>query len=508
MLHVGALRTVLFDFLFARHNGGELILRIEDTDRTRYDADSEREFIETLHWVGIDFDEGPHVGGPHAPYRQSERKEAGIYAPRIAELLASGHAYKAFETPVELEEMREYQTVNKLAPGYFGGKWRDATPEQLAEADAAGKPYVVRQRVPRDRRLVAQDHVRGRIEVDLNLLPDPVLIKTDGMPTYHFAAMVDDHEMGITHILRGVEWLPSFPYHWLLFEQFGWEPPIFVHCAVIVGKDGKKLSKRDGATRVLDYGAQGYTKEALKNFIALIGWSPGDEREVMSETELIEAFSLDGLQPSPGHFDIEKLQWINGHRIRQMDLESLLDTILAYANDSYTESFWATFVEENAQPNKVPLDGKQILCQLKLIVEAASRDRGYVLAALKEEQERVVTLADFGEALEFFLLEEPPMDPKAVAKWFKESYVGELFDWILAKLDESTVSTVEHFETVIKGFQTHKGFEKLGPVVHPVRVALTGKTFGPGLFELMSVLGPERIRKRLLKAKSALGTGE
>lgn len=501
---MGALRTVLFDFLLAKQEGGELILRIEDTDRTRYNADSEKEFVDTLSWVGIDFNEGPHIGGPNAPYRQSERKEAGIYAKWIDILLEKGHAYKAFETPEELEEMREYQQINKLATGYFGGKWRDATPEQVDAAIADGKPFVIRQRIPRDTKIVTHDRIRGRVEVDSNLLTDPVLIKADGMPTYHFAAMVDDHEMGITHVLRGEEWLPSFPMHWLLFEQFGWEKPVFVHCAVIVGNDGKKLSKRHGATRVLDYGAQGYLKSALKNFIALIGWSPGEDREVMTEEEMIQAFSLDGLQASPGRFDIEKLAWLNGVRIRQMSPEVLLDTLLEFAIDPYTRVYWEAFVDENPVPNKPPVDGKQVMRRLNLIVETAQRDRAYVLEAVKEAQERVVTLADFGEALEFFLVEEPVMDEKAVAKWFKEPHVGDLFDWIIAMLPQLHEETADAYQTILKGFQEAKHFEKLGPVVHPTRVALTGKTTGPGLFELMTVLGPGRIKQRLERAKALL----
>lgn len=504
LLHVGALRTVLFDHLFARRNEGQNILRIEDTDRTRYNPDSEKEFVETLKWIGIEFDEGPHLGGPHAPYRQSERKEARIYAEWIKILLEKGHAYKAFETPEELDEMREFQQINKMPTGYFGGKWRDATPEQVAEAEAAGRPYVIRQKMPRDVKIVTEDLIRGRVEVDSNLLTDAVLIKADGMPTYHFAAIVDDHLMEITHVLRGEEWLPSFPMHWMLFEQFGWEKPVFVHCPVIVGNDGKKLSKRHGATRVLDYGAQGYLQSALKNFIALIGWSPGDEREVLSEEELIEAFTLERLQPSPGRFDLEKLRWLNGHRIRMMSPDALLDTILAFVEDPYTQQYWLNYVEENPMPNKAPIVGTDVLHRLNRVAEAARRDRGYVLAAVKEEQERVQTLADFGEALEFFLVEEPAMDTKAVDKWFKAPHVGELFDWILDKLQASRVETVEHYEAILKGFQTHKGLDKLGPVVHPTRVALTGKTFGPGLFELMAVLGHDRIERRIVRAKGML----
>jgi glutamyl-tRNA synthetase len=491
LLHVGALRTVLFDHLFAKRNNGKNILRIEDTDRNRYNAESEAEFIETLRWVGIDFDEGPHVGGPYGPYRQSERKEAGLYEAPIQELLAKGHAYKAFDTPEELEAMREHQQANKLSTGYFGGEWRDASPEKVAKAEAASRPYVIRQRIPRDRKVKVEDAVRGMIEFDSNLLPDPVLIKADGMPTYHFAAMVDDYNMGITHVLRGEEWISSFPSHWLLFEQFGWERPVFVHCPVIVGNDGKKLSKRHGATRVLDYASQGYLKEALKNFIALIGWSPGDEREVMTEAELIEAFSLEGLQPSPGKFDIEKLNWLNGQRIRLMSPEEVLEALLEFARYPYTVEYWSQ--DEHADP--------KLLARLLLISEAAEKDHPYLLAALKEVQERVVTLADFGEALEFFLVDQPEMDEKAAAKWLGQSHVPELIDWTLGKLNESAAETPEHYEAILRGFQTHKGLDKLGPVVHPMRVMLTGKTNGPGLFELMAVLGRERISQRLRNAR-------
>ncbi|HWD38658.1 MAG TPA: glutamate--tRNA ligase [Fimbriimonas sp.] len=504
LLHVGALRDALFKHLFARHFGGVNILRIEDTDRTRYSPESEQEFIDTLRWVGIEFDEGPHIGGPNAPYRQSERKEAGIYEPYVQQLLESGQAYKAFETPEELKEMREYQEINKQPTGYFGGSWRDASPDQVAAVEAEGKPSVVRQRIPHDKTIVVEDVIRGRIEWDGNLVDDPVLIKGDGMPTYHFAAMVDDHLMGITHIMRGEEWISSAPKHAALFDSFGWERPIFVHMPVIVGSDGKKLSKRHGATRVLDYASQGFLPSALKNFIALIGWSPGDEREVMSEEEMIEAFGLRGLQPSPGRFDIEKLKWLNGHAIRAMDPEALLDAMLDYIHAPFTRTYWSE-LDEEPMPGQEKIDGTKVLRKLDALASAAETDRAYVLAAVKEEQQRVQTLAEFGEACEFFLLEEPSMEQKAVDKWLRQEHVSEMFGWVLEKLADSRVETVEHYETILKGYQTHKGMEKLGPVVHPTRVALTGKTTGPGLFELMSVLGHDRIERRLKRALELVG---
>jgi len=233
LLHVGALRTALFDWLLARNEGGSCILRIEDTDQSRYNASSEAEFIETLRWVGITFDEGPHVGGPHAPYRQSERKNAGIYQAPLEQILASGKAYKAFDTPEELEQMRNTQQSAKDNVGYFGGVWRDASDSDVQAAQEAGKPFVVRLKIPRDQTIEMVDEVRGKIEWNSNTIDDPVLIKADGMPTYHFAAMVDDHLMGITHVLRGEEWLSSAAKHAALFQAFGWQMPKFVHCPVI-----------------------------------------------------------------------------------------------------------------------------------------------------------------------------------------------------------------------------------------------------------------------------------
>lgn len=504
-LHVGSLRDALFKFLHARHEGGVNILRIEDTDRTRYSAESEQEFIETLRWVGITFDEGPHVDGPHAPYRQSERKEAGIYARHVQTLLDNGHAYKAFETPEQLQEMREYQQINKLPVGYFGGDWRDASASQIEAAEVAGKPYVIRQRIPRDTTIVIDDAIRGRIEWDSNTVDDPVLIKGDGMPTYHFAAMVDDHLMGITHIGRGEEWISSAPKHAVLFDQFGWERPIFIHYPVILGTDRKKLSKRHGATRVLDYRAMGYLPDAILNFVALIGWSPGGDREVLKRDELIASFDLDGLQPSSGVFDLEKLRWMNGVYIRETPVAELVSLVEQYVSDPMAQEYWAAPVEEGeaAKANVLPYLG--------MLRVALSDNREYASEAIALEQERVQTLADFGPATAFFFHEEPPMDSKAVDKWLGQEHVSGLFDYLINRLsqprvsvgqgDDPTKASAGWCEMLIRDYAAEHGFEKLGPVVHPTRVALTGKTVGPGLFELMSVLGPERMIRRLQRAK-------
>lgn len=503
LLHVGALRTVLFNYLLAKKEKGQVFLRIEDTDRTRYNPESEKEFVETLRWVGIEFDEGPHIGGPHAPYRQSERQAEGIYARLIEELEAKGHAYKAFETSEELDEMRETQQINKQPTGYFGGDWRDALPEKVEAAIAEGKPYVIRMKIPRDQKVVVKDFIRGRVEFDSNTLPDPVLIKADGMPTYHFAAMVDDHLMGTTHILRGEEWISTSPIHWLLFQNFGWEPPVFVHCPVIMGADGKKLSKRHGATRVLDYMAQGYLKSALKNFIALIGWSPGSDQEFFTEEELIETFNLDGLQPSPGQFDIKKLNSQNAHRIRSMTPEAILSELEGLYTEPYAKAYWDSFVDEDVLPNQTPKDGKAIWSKFEKFVLYSRENRDYALQCIKEERERMSTLIEFGEACEFFIVDEPAMDAKAFDKAVRQDHVPALLQFLIDEFGSQLLSPEEYKEKVTE-YQTANGFEKIGPIVSPIRVSLTGKTSGPGLFELMAVLGPERISKRAQKALDTL----
>ncbi len=468
-----------------------MILRIEDTDRNRFVPGCEEEIMASLRWLGIDWDEGPDVGGPFGPYRQSERKEAGIYAIWVQKLLDEGYAYWAFDTPEELEEMREYQQVNRQPVGYFGGTWRDASGAQVEAARASGKPGVIRLKMPRGRLLVCDDLVRGRVEFDSDTVDDPVLIKADGMPTYHFAAMVDDHLMEITHIIRGVEWISSAPKHVWLFEAFGWTPPQFVHVQVINGPDGKKLSKRHGDTRVFDFKYAGFLPEALANFVALIGWAPGGDREIMSMDELVEAFELDGLQPSPGVFDIEKLRWMNGHYLRGLSGESLLEKVGAYSGDPDVRAFWAR--DEHAA---LPTGPALADLSRALTLDPALAEEAFVLV-----RERVVTLADFGEACDFVFVDRPVMDPAAVGKWLTVPHARRLFECLAADLvsPEDAIS-VEACERLVRSFAEGHGIDKLGPVVHPVRVALTGRTVGPGLFELMSVLGRRRMIERFENA--------
>lgn len=490
--HVGNIRDALFKHLLAKNTGGVHILRIEDTDRARLVPGCEDEIVASLRWLSIEWQEGFGVGGPHEPYRQSERKELGIYAKLVEQLLASGHAYPAFDTSEELTAMREYQQINKQPIGYFGGIWRDATPEQVAQARAEGRTEVIRQRIPRNTTIVIEDVIRGRIEWDSNTVDDPVLIKGDGMPTYHFAAMVDDHLMEITHIMRGEEWISSAPKHACLFDAFGWQRPAFVHCPVIKGKDGSKLSKRHGDTRVLDFRSAGYLPEALINFVALIGWSPGGDRELMNPTELAEAFSLDGLQPSPGVFDLDKLRWMNGNYIRAFSTEELFNRLVEYIRESDTLAYWS----------REGTDNPATAGHLSQLAAALERDPDFVRSLLPLEQERVVTLADFGEACAFFLVDEVEFVDQGREKWFGEAHVPELFTSMREKIAAAAALETADCEALVREYAAANGMEKLGPVVHPLRVALSGKTKGPGLFEMMSVLGRDRMIARFQRAEA------
>jgi len=317
--------------------------------------------------------------------------------------------------------------------------------------------------------------------------------------------------MDISHVIRGEEWISSAPKHVWLFEAFGWEPPVFVHVPVIKGKDGAKLSKRHGDTRCLDFRAAGYLPEAMANFIALIGWAPGGDRELMSMSEMEEAFDLMGLQPSPGIFDPDKLKWMNGHYIRELPAHELAVRLRDYLAHPDTEEYWSRpehsdpqFSEGLALLKGALTSGVSNLSDrsdLSDISESEWTQSSYVVEALALEQPRVHTLPEFGPACEFFFQEEPPLEPTAVEKWFGEPHVPDLFGKVVLWLEDKAEVGVEECEAVLRGYAEENGFEKLGPIVHPVRVALTGKTVGPGLFELMSLLGPERMKRRLVRAR-------
>ncbi len=466
-LHVGGARTALFNYLFAKRMGGTFILRIEDTDRSRYQEDACKEIYESLQWLGITWDEGPDVGGAYGSYVQSERVD--LYRKHAQQLLESGHAYRCFCTPQRLEELRNYQEKNKLDPGY-DKQCRNLPAQESARLLAENTPHIIRLKIPQDRVVAFNDLIRGAIEYKSAVLDDLVLMKTDGFPTYHLANVVDDHAMEISHVLRGDEWIASTPRHVLLYEAFGWTPPIFAHMPVILSADGGKLSKRKGAASVLDYKNQGYLPEALFNFLALLGWSlgDGDEREKLSQEELISVFSLGQVSPKASVFDEKKLEWMNGLYMRERTSISLAELVVPF----WKQKGWV--------PNATPVSDTTLV---------------KVIDLLKERSKKIV---DMVESATYFFIAPVQYEEKAVRKYFVPDAIK-----ILADLCEllSKAESFEHaaLEALYKNYGDSLGIA-FGVLIHPTRLAVSGVSFGPGLFELLEVLGKEQVCSRLQTA--------
>lgn len=325
--HIGNLRTALFNWLWARHNGGAFILRVEDTDQAREVENGLELIMESLRFLGMDWDEGPDIGGAYGPYHQSER--LAVYQTYAQELVAKGAAYYCYCTPQELEEMRREQEARGQATRY-DRRCRWLTPAERAQRETEGRSHVVRLAVPLDGSTTLRDFIHGDITIPNASVDDQILLKSDGFPTYHLAVVVDDHLMEITHVMRGDEWISSFPKHILLYQAFGWQPPEFGHAPVVLGPDKKKLSKRHGATSVDQFRQEGYLPEALVNFMALLGWSLDDKTELFTPQQLIQAFTLDHLHHSPAIFDRTKLDWMNGYHIRALTPDDLAARLLPF----------------------------------------------------------------------------------------------------------------------------------------------------------------------------------
>ena len=475
-LHIGGIRTAFWDWLYARHTGGTFVLRIEDTDKNRETADGVQVILDSLRDYGLDYDEGPEKGGPHAPYIQSQRLP--IYNKYAEQLIAEGKAYRAYDTPEDLARMRESQQRRGLPPGY------DRRHRHLNDAERAdyektrGEFATVRFAVPLEGKTTFQDAVYGEITVENRILEDAILLKSDGYPTYHLAAQVDDHLMEISHVLRGEEWLPSAPMHILIHRALGWEPPIYAHLPVMMGPDKKKFGKRNGALGALEYPRQGYLRSATLNFLAMQGWSPKEERDLFTVPELVEKFDLDGILNRSPISDPEKLLWFNGQYIRQLSLPDLAVQTLPFLQEAGLAL---------SDPDADTLD--------------------YIGRVLALEQERMKTLAEAPALADFFLLgdDEYLFDEKAIAKWFNSVGVGERLGRVRAGFAAAEVFDEASTEQVIR--DTIAEFEvKGGEVIHPIRVAVSGRTTGPGLFEMIAVLGRERCLARLDRALGMIKT--
>ncbi len=464
--HVGTAYVALFNYAFARGRGGQFVLRIEDTDRERSSAASETMIFESLRWLGLQWDEGPDIGGPVGPYRQSERTD--LYRTHAEELVERGAAYPCFCSRERLDALRAEQKEKKLNFGY-DGLCRGLSAEEAGRRRAAGEPHVVRLAMPDEGKAVVPDLLRGDIEFDNAQVDDQVLLKTDGFPTYHLANVVDDHLMGITHVIRAEEWLSSLPKHVRLYEGFGWEPPVFCHLPLLRNADRSKISKRKNPVSLNFYRGAGYLREAMLNYLALMGWAMPDEREEFSLEEFISELTLERISLGGPVFDVEKLRWLNGKYLRRLAPRQILERL-----------------------------------------EAGPLSRRHLLEVLPLVQERIDTLEDFFAYADFFFVGEVTYDAEALgalvpkdrsagetAKLLRvllEEVVDPLLDWRPEALDEG-----------LRRFGEKKGWPPK-ELFMTVRVAATGRKASPPLFETLTVLGKETCRRRLRRAAEALRT--
>jgi glutamyl-tRNA synthetase len=471
-LHVGGARSALFNYLFARRHGGTFILRIEDTDRSRFVEGAMQEIYDSLRWLGLNWDEGPGVEGECGPYIQSER--TAIYKEHAQRLMGSGHAYCCFCTPERIAALRAEQEKTKQTAGY-DRKCRDLPQQEVEKLLAADTPHVIRLKIPAGRKIVFNDLIRGPIEYASDVLDDIVLIKSDGFPTYHMANVVDDHLMNISHVLRGDEWIASTPRHVLLYEAFGWTPPKFAHLPVILAEDGKKLSKRKGAASVMDYKRAGYLPEALFNFLALLGWSPGegDVREKMIVDEIVKAFSMDHVSPKSAVFDEKKLEWMNGMYLAERSAQSLAGEVVP----AWKERGWVAASAEVNDPAHLA-----------------------IIDLLKVRSKKTTELID---SAVYFFKDPESYEEKAAKKHFNPdaaAHLKALLDKIETMQGFDHASLEKLFREYSEGLQISAGL-----LIHPTRLAISGVSFGPGLFELMESLGKETVLRRIKKAVEWIG---
>ncbi|HIP96696.1 MAG TPA: glutamate--tRNA ligase [Anaerolineae bacterium] len=470
-LHVGGARTALYNWLFARHHGGTFILRIEDTDRTRYLEDALEDLFTSLRWLGLDWDEGPLVGGDYGPYVQSERLD--IYRQYARQLVDEGHAYYCYCSSERLARVRK-QRARGEQTGY-DRHCRYLTAKQRADYEAQGIVPVVRLKVPLEGQTTFHDVIRGTTTVDNATLDDLVLLKSDGFPTYHLANVVDDHLMGISHIMRGDEWLPSVPRHVLLYQAFGWEIPVYAHLPVILSPTGKgKLSKRHGGVEIRYFRERGYLPEAMVNFLARVGWSYDDKTEIFTREELIACFDLDGVNKSPAAFSYDKLEWMNGVYIRQLAADDLAERLVPF------------------------------LAAGLGIEEGELRRRRELRELIPLVRERLKTLADIVALADFFFLEEITYDPQLlIAKKMTAADCAAALDRVIEILESLPDFSEETLETALRGLAGDLGL-KAGQLFGIIRVAVTGKKVAPPLFGTLRILGRERVLSRLARAREAL----
>lgn len=473
-LHVGGARTALYNWLYARRTGGSFVLRIEDTDRERSTRESLEDIKAGLRWLGLDWDEGPDIGGAYGPYFQSERQE--IYGPYVGRLLAGDGAYRCFCTQERLDALREEQRARKESPRY-DRRCRGLDRQESDGRVARGETFTIRLRVP-DGVTVFPDLIKGERSVSHEEIDDLILVRSDGTPTYNLVAAIDDIEMKITHAVRGDDHFTNTPKQLLIIRALGETPPAYGHIPLILGTDRKPLSKRHGSTAVAAYREQGYPSDALVNFLALLGWSYDDKTEIMTRAELVERFGLERVSRSGSIFDPEKLDWISGDYIRRMTLPEVVDLIRPHL-------IRAGYIRESEVDRKRPL------------IEAVA-DAG---------QKRIRSGAEIVEKAGYLFRDDFDYDAKAEKNLRKRPEIPGWLEAFRAWLSEQDFSDPDALEAGAREYADSKGI-KFGQLVHPTRAAITGTTAGPGLFAVMAIIGKEATLGRLARAVQALGEAD
>ena len=479
--HVGTAYIGLFNYAFAKHNQGDFLLRIEDTDRTRFSGDSEQQIFDSMKWLGLNYDEGPDVGGDKGPYRQTERFH--IYKEYAEKLVEKGEAYYCFCTSERLQKLRDRQVAMKQAPGY-DGHCRNLTAEEVKSKLEAGEAYVIRLRMPYEGETIVKDELRGNIIFENSKIDDQVLLKSDGFPTYHLANIVDDYLMGITHVIRAEEWIASTPKHIQLYKAFAWEEPKWYHMPLLRNADKTKISKRKNPVSLNYYREEGYLREGLLNFLALMGWSLGGDKEIFTLDEMIENFSFDRISLGGPVFDLVKLGWVNNHHMRLKDIDELTKLALPYyIAKGYYKDENLSEVEYN---------------KLKRIVEI-TREGAQTLKELPE-----LSSIYFEDEFELPIIDETmnKKERKSIEKLKSslEAEIGKksigLFVEKISKQNEDI--SEEEAKTILTELQEELG-EGPGAVIMPLRAVVTGKARGADLYTVISIIGKKRTLDRVAR---------
>jgi len=466
-LHIGGARTALFNWLFARHNNGTFVLRIEDTDLERSTGESARGIVSALRWLGLDWDEGPEIGGPYGPYFQSQR--LSLYAETAKKLLKQGQAYYCYCTQDELTERRQQAMKDGKAPRY-DGRCRALSQDDRIRLEQEGRHPALRFHIPPSGVTVVTDEIRGKVEFAHEVLDDFIIMKSNGLPAYNFACVVDDSSMKISHVLRAEEHLSNTPRQILIYQALGRPLPVFVHLPMILAPDRSKLSKRHGATSVQEFTGQGFLPEALLNYLSLLGWSPEGEDEIMPLTEIVRQFTLDRVGKTAAVYDIKKLTWMNGHYLNEAELGGVVEQAIPFLR------------QKGLLPDDISPEQDEYITRVVEIVRT-----------------RVKTLAEIADASDYFFSDDFTYEEKGVRKHFSKPGVDRLLSAAGQRLNSLDLFEAQVLEDVYRDLSTELGVST-GEIIHPTRLALSGRTMGPGLFELMAVLGKTKTLQRLEQA--------